>query len=64
MADKATVSMGFRLAETDYKVVKGIAETQRRSIANILQMMVTSSLHRFEAEGWKSITYGQEDVDG
>lgn len=64
MSNNATVSMGFRLAEAEYKLVKSIAEKQRRSIASILQMMVTSSLTRFEAEGWKALTYGQEDVDG
>ena len=65
MSNNATVSMGFRLSEDLQKQVKDIAQKQRRSIASILQMMVTSSLARFEDHGWESITYGQEeDIDG
>lgn len=64
MTDKATVSMGFRLSLDERNAVKSLAETQRRSVASILQMMVTSSLARFEEQGWKSITYGQEELDG
>ena len=58
MANKATVSMGFRLPEDEYEIVKALAEKQKRSIANILQLMVSSSLSRVEKDGWAAVMEG------
>ncbi len=61
MASKATVSMGFRLSEEEYEVVKTLASKQKRSIANVLQLMVSSSISQVEKDGWASVMEGANE---
>lgn len=53
----ATVQMGFRAPEETHELVSQIAKLQGRSIANVLNTMVSEQLKRVDACGYQAIFY-------
>lgn len=50
----AQKAAGFRCPDPVYEEVKAIAESENRSISNVVLAMVASGVIRYKREGWKA----------
>jgi len=63
MAEQA-VSAGFRCEPAVYEELKKIAETEQRSIGNVLNVMVAEQVQRYLKGGWKAIYIHAPKLEG